>query len=284
MFAGILAGIASAAFLYALLPKLCAGYLSSQRGSKLIKYGCRDMAKEVDDMRKILFPACLAIVVLAACLASAALSSPNLDISQKSASAKAGSFASSSVSYFVPSINMVAIDTREAASGNSMPVSLTVSATLFSDSNQTEEAICGLDRSNFEIDTLEVPPGGKAARIMSVSPAHANFMSSTPCSYWISIIPVADYLNQGSPTSTPPGKQNTWVNGVYTLRLRYMIGGSENAGKTFSFTIGAGASLNEAAKFNNIAAINPKLSPRDIDPINQLNPQPEPPLPSSPSI
>lgn len=27
------------------------------------------------------------------------------------------------------------------------------------------------DRLNFEIDTLEVPPDGKAARIMSVSPS-----------------------------------------------------------------------------------------------------------------
>jgi hypothetical protein len=167
------------------------------------------MAKEVDDIRKILFSACLAIIVLAACLASAALSSPNLDISHKSALAKAGSFASSSVSSFVPSINMEAIDTGQAASGNSKPVNLTVSVTLFSDSNQTAEAICGLDRSNFEIDTLEVPPDGKAARIMSVSPTQANFMySPAPCRYWISIIPITDYLNQGSPTSPSPGKDH----------------------------------------------------------------------------
>jgi hypothetical protein len=251
--------------------------------SKLIKYGCRDMAKEVDDMRKILFSACLAIIILAACLASAALSSPNLDINQKSALAKAGSFASSSVSSFVPSINMEAINTGQAASGNSKPVNLTVSATLFSDSNQTAEAICGLDRSNFEIDTLEVPPDGKAARIMSVTPTLTNFMySPAPCSYWISIIPITDYLNQGSPANPSPGKQNTWVNGVYTLRLRYMNEGSEIAGKTFSFTIGSSASLSEAAKFNKIAAINSKLSPRDVDPINQLNLQP--PMSSNPSF
>ena len=101
------------------------------------KYGCKDMATEVDDMRRILISACLAIIVLAACLASAALSSPNLDMSAQSALAKAGSFASSSVSSFATSINVEAIDTGKAASGNSKPVNLTVSVTQsFSDSNQ----------------------------------------------------------------------------------------------------------------------------------------------------
>ncbi len=76
-------------------------------------------------MRKILITACLAIIVLATCLASGALSSPSSDISQKSALAKAGSgsFASSSN----PSINVDAIDIGQAAPGNSGPVNLTVS-------------------------------------------------------------------------------------------------------------------------------------------------------------
>lgn len=231
-------------------------------------------------MRNILIPACLAIIVLAACFPSVALSSPNLDISQKSALAKAGSFAPS----FAPSINVEAIDTGQAASGNSNPVNLTVNVTqLSSGSDQTAEAICGLERFNFEIYTLEVPPGGKAVRIMMVSPAHDNFMYA-PCSYLVSIIPITDYLNQGSPDKPSPGKQNTWENGVYTLRLIYMNEGYEIAGKTFSFTIGAGTLLGQTAKFNDIVAINPKLSPRDVDPINQLNPQPEPPIPSNPSF
>jgi len=137
------------------------------------------MAKEVADMRRILIPACLEIIVLAACLASAALSSPNLDISQKSALAKAGSFASSSS----PSINVEAIDTGQAASGNSKPVNLTVSVIQsLNDSNQTAEFICGVGKFNFEIDTLEMPPDGKPARIMSVSPTYSNFMYAlAPC-------------------------------------------------------------------------------------------------------
>jgi hypothetical protein len=236
------------------------------------------------DMRKILIPVCLAIIVLAACLASAAISSPNLDTSQKSAQAKEGSFASSSA----PSIKVVAIDTGAAASGNSRPVNLSMSVTQFSsDSNQTAEAICGLDRSNFEIDTLEMPPGGKAARIMSVSSTPANFVYASdpvPCSYGISIIPIADYLNPGSPANPSPAKQNAWVSGAYTLRLRYMNEGSEMASKTFSFAIGASASLVNAAKFTKTAVINSKLSPRDVDPISQLNPQPEPPMQLNPSF
>lgn len=236
------------------------------------------------DMRKILIPVCLAIIVLAACLASAAISSPNLDISQKSAPAKAGSFASSNA----PSINVVAIDTGVAASGNSKPVNLSMSVTQFSsDSNQTAAAICGLDRSNFEIDTLEMPPGGKAARIMSVSSTDANFVYASapiPCSYWISIIPITDYLNQNSPANPSPAKQNTWVNGVYTLSLRYMNEGSEMVSKTFSFTIGTSSSLVNAAKFTKTTVVNSKLSPRDVDPISQLNPQPEPPMQLNPSF
>jgi len=233
-------------------------------------------------MRDILIPACLAIIVLTACLASGALSSPNLDISQKSALANAGSFASSSA----PSINVEAIDIGQAASGNSNPVNLTVNVTqLSSGSDQTAEAICGLERFNFEIYTLEVPPDGKAVRIMMVGPTHDNFMyAPAPCRYLISIIPITDYLNQGSTDKPSPGKQNTWENGVYTLRLIYINEGYEIASKTFSFTIGAGTLLGQTAKFNNIVAINPKLSPRDVDPINQLNPQPEPPIPSNPSF
>lgn len=232
-------------------------------------------------MRNILIPACLAIIVMAACFPSAALSSPNLDISQRSASAKAGLFAPP----FAPSINVEAIDTGQAASGNSNPVNLTVNVTQFSSGSGQAEAICGLDRFDFEIDTLEVPPGGKAARIMSVSPTHDNFMyAPAPCSYLISIIPITDYLNQGSPDKPSPGKQNIWENGVYTLSLIYINEGYETASKAFSFTIGADTLLGQAAKFNNIVAINPKLSPRDVDPINQLNPQPEPPMPLNPSF
>jgi hypothetical protein len=247
----------------------------------LIKHGFKDMAKEVAEMRNILIPAGLVIVVLTACLASGALSSPNLDISQMSALTKAGTFASPSA----PSINVEAIDIGQAASGNSNPVNITVNVTnFFSDSNQAE-AICGLDRFNFEIDTIEVPPDGTAVRIMSVSPTYANFMyAPAACSYWISIIPITNYLNQGSPANPSPGKQNTWENGAYTLRLKYMNGGYETASKPFSFTIGVSASLGEVAEFNKIIAIGSKRSPLNVDPINQLNPQPEPPIPPNPSF
>lgn len=230
-------------------------------------------------MRKITITACLAIIVLATCLASGALSSPSSDIS-KSALAKAGSgsFASSSTS----SINVDAIDTVQAAPGNSGPVNLTVSVIQSLGGIQTSEAICGLERNNFEIDTTEMPPGGKAARIMSVSPKQAGYTNPpAPCSYRISIIPTTDYLNPGSPSS--PAKQNTWASGIYSIRLRYLNQGNEIASKTFSITIGGSVSLVGAERFNKVAGINSN-SLMELDPINQLNPQPEPPKPINPSF
>jgi len=231
-------------------------------------------------MRIILIPAYLAIIVLTTCLASGALSSPN-DMSQQSTLAKTESFAMSSA----PSINVIALDMGLAALGNSRPVNLTVNVTQIIGVAQTAETICGLNRFNFEIDTLELPPDGKAARIMSVSPTYASYMNPpAPCSYWISIIPIADYLNQGSPVNPSPAKQNTWVNGVYTLQLRYMNAGNEIASKTFSFTIGGSPSLGNTIELNKISAINSKRSPYEMDPIDQLNPQPEPPSPLNPSF
>ncbi|HWQ18456.1 MAG TPA: hypothetical protein VN455_01675 [Methanotrichaceae archaeon] len=233
------------------------------------------------DMKKILVPACMAIIVLAMSLAGAMLPSPNFDLNQKSTFAKAGSFTLSPA----PSINLGAIDIGQAASGNSMPVMLTANVTHFLSASKTTEAICGLEMFNFNIDTLEVPPGGKAARIMSVSPTYSSVMyAPASCSYLISIIPITDYLNSGSPNKPSPAKQNTWANGVYTLSLAYLDGGNEIASKTFSFTIGSSTSLADASKFNEVVEINPNLSPLDLDPINQLNPQPEPPKPINPFL
>jgi hypothetical protein len=204
-------------------------------------------------MRKVLITTCLAIVFLSTSLAISVLQSPNLDMSQKSSFADLGSIAYSTV----PSIDVEEINIEQAASGNSKPVNITANVTQFSSSSKTIESICGLGMSNFEIDSIEMPSGGKAARIMSVSPRHANFMYATaPCSYLISIIPITDYLNQGSPYKPSPAKQNTWVNGVYTLRLRYMNGGSEIASTTFSFTIGGDTSWIKDSQFNRVTDTN----------------------------
>jgi len=232
-------------------------------------------------MKKFLVPACLMIIILAISLAGAVQPSPNLDINQKSALAKTGSFVLSSA----PSINLGAIDIGQAAPGNSMVVTLTANVTQFLSDSKTVEAICGLERFNFEIDVLDMPPGGKAARIMSVSPIYASVMyAPAHCSYLISLIPITDYLNPGSPNKPSPSKQNTWVNGVYTLRLIYIDGGNEIASKTFSFTIGSSTSLVEASRFKRVVEIDPTLSPREVDPVNQLNPQPEPPRPINPFL
>jgi hypothetical protein len=211
---------------------------------------------------------CVAIIILTTCLASGALSSPKLTKSPQSALVETESFSMSSA----PSINVNAIDTGLAALGNSRPVNITVNVTQIMDSPKSAEAICGLDRFNFEIDMLEVPPDGKDARIMSVSPTYASYMNPpAPCSYRISIIPITEYLNQGSPANPSPAKLNTWVNGVYILQLKYLNAGNEIASKTFSFTIGGNPSLGNTIELNKISAINSKRSPYEIDPIDQLN-------------
>ncbi len=80
-----------------------------------------------------------------------------------------------------------------------------------------------------------------------------------------------------------PAKQNTWASGIYSIRLRYLNQGNEIASKTFSVTIGGSVPLVGAEKFNKVAAINSK-SLMELNPINQLNPQPEPPKPINPSF
>jgi hypothetical protein len=237
-------------------------------------------------MRKILISACLAVIILAPFLGSGALSSPNLDMNQKSGFAEAGSIALS----YAPSITVMAADLGKAASGNSNPVNITVNVTELSSNSSISEAVCGLDRFNFEIDTLEVPPDGKALRIMMVNQENPNFMyAPAPCSYRTSIVPISDYLDQGSPNKPSPSRQNVWANGLYTFRLRYLNDGSETISDAFSFKIGPDGSLSQASRSSKIAVANPKLPVRDsgniihLDPINQLNPQPEPPMPVKPS-
>jgi hypothetical protein len=150
------------------------------------------------------------------------------------------------------------LDTMQAASGNSLPVIFTTNLVQISSDSKSAEPICALEKSNFEIDTLEVPYGGKDARILSFSPTYASLMNApASCSYLISIVPITDYLilepqSQQFSAKPSPTKQNTWVKGIYTLRLRYMNDGNEIASKTFSFTIGKKESSVETSKFNKI--------------------------------
>lgn len=199
-------------------------------------------------MKRVLIQSCLAVILLAMYSASAM---PNLDLAQKPTVANTGSFASS----LAPSININSVEMGQAAYGNFMPVNLTISVTQFLSDSKAVESVCGLERFDFEVDALEIPLNGKAARIMSVAPIYA------PCSYLISIIPTTDYLNSGSPNRPSPAKQNTWVNGVYTLSLRYLKGGNEVASKTFSFTIGGSTTWIKESKFHKVEDGNSKMSP-----------------------
>jgi len=123
------------------------------------------------------------------------------------------------------SININAIEGK-ASSGNGEPIKLIVNVTKIVKNSQPVEDICGLDASNFKIETLTVPPYGATVGIKSVAPApHPNFMyGQSPCNHEISIIP-----------TSYQGKQSTWLNGKYVLKLDYIKGGHQLASREFKF-------------------------------------------------
>lgn len=122
-----------------------------------------------------------------------------------------------------PYINIGLIKVSPAYPGNFMPVNMSVSVI----SPATQQTICGLDATNFKLDTLRVPPYGPAVVIKNVFAISAIAINQSPsCDYWISMVP-ASYN----------GKQYTWVSGTYTLKLYYIKKGQQIANKTFSFRV-----------------------------------------------
>lgn len=150
--------------------------------------------------------ASIMIVVLAANIVSGATPLPNMALNKQPVTAR--------TDITVPAINLNGINFGQAAPGNSWPVNLTVNVT------QMGNGICNLNASNFKLDTITVPPNGSAVVIKSVTLApHPNFMyGSSPCSYWVLVVPDNNH-----------GRQNTWANGNYTLRLDYLNGGKQLA-------------------------------------------------------
>jgi len=179
-------------------------------------------------------------------------------------------------------ININAVDVGQASSGNSRPVNITVNVTQGSDASFPRQSVCGLDRFDFQLDTIELPPNGYAARIMSVTPVQNNFMyAPAPCSYLISLIPVSDYLNQESPAKPSPAKPHSWTSGIYIFQLTWVKEGNEIARKSFSISIGEVGFPHQSSEISPLPAMNSRSSWHGIDPIDQLNPQPEPPRPLS---
>ncbi len=122
-----------------------------------------------------------------------------------------------------PSININLIKIAPATSGNSEPVNVGVKII----SGVTHQDICGLDASNFNIDTLTVPPGGPAIIIKNVFPTSSVAINQPmSCDYWLNIVP-----------TSYQGSQYTWLTGTYTLKLYYAANGKRLASRTFSFRV-----------------------------------------------
>jgi len=122
-----------------------------------------------------------------------------------------------------PSINVNLIKIAPASPGNSKPVNVGVKVI----SGVTHLDICGLNASNFSMDTLTVPPGGPAIVIENVFPISSVAINQPmSCDYWLYIVP-----------TSYQGNQYTWVTGTYTLKLYYVANGQQLANKTFSFRV-----------------------------------------------
>jgi hypothetical protein len=122
-----------------------------------------------------------------------------------------------------PTINIILIKIAPASAGNSEPVNVGVKVI----SGATHQDICGLDASNFYLDTLTVPPGGPAIVIKDVLPTSSVAINQpVSCDYWLYLVP-----------TSYQGNQYTWLTGTYTLKLYYVANGQQLANRTFSFRV-----------------------------------------------
>ncbi|MCX6680733.1 MAG: hypothetical protein NTX42_10285 [Methanothrix sp.] len=122
-----------------------------------------------------------------------------------------------------PTINIISIKIAPASAGNSEPVNVGVKVI----SGATHQDICGLDASNFNLDTLTVPPGGPAIVIKEVLPTSSVAINQpVSCDYWLYLVP-----------TSYQGNQYTWLTGTYTLKLYYVANGQKLADRTFSFRV-----------------------------------------------
>lgn len=124
---------------------------------------------------------------------------------------------------FAPFINIFSIKIAPAAPGNSEPVTAGVKV----QSAIKKEDICGLDASNFKLETITVPPGGAAVVIKNVYATSSTAVNQpVDCNFWLELVPTSFQ-----------GTQYTWLTGTYTLKLYYLKDGQQIADKTFSFRV-----------------------------------------------
>ncbi|MDD2836145.1 MAG: hypothetical protein PHY05_08335 [Methanothrix sp.] len=122
-----------------------------------------------------------------------------------------------------PTIDIILIKIAPASPGNSEPVNVGVKVV----SGGMKQDICGLDASNFNLETLTVPPGGPAIVIKNIYPTSSVAINQpVSCDYWLDMVP-----------TSYQGNQYTWLTGTYTLKLNYVADGQQLASKTFSFRV-----------------------------------------------
>jgi hypothetical protein len=120
-----------------------------------------------------------------------------------------------------PTINFISTKIAPASPGNSEPVNVGVKVI----SGVTQQDICGLDASNFNLETLTVPPGGAAVVIKNVYPTSSIAINQPmSCDYWLDLVP-----------TSYQSSQYTWLTGIYTLKLYYVTNGKQLANQTFRF-------------------------------------------------
>jgi hypothetical protein len=120
-------------------------------------------------------------------------------------------------------IEIILIKIAPALPGNSEPINVGVKVV----SGVMKQDICGLDATNFNLETLTVPPGGPAIVIKNIYPTSSVAINQpVSCDYWLDMVP-----------TSYQGNQYTWLTGTYTLKLNYVVDGQQIASKTFSFRI-----------------------------------------------
>lgn len=127
----------------------------------------------------------------------------------------------------VPFIDIIYINTWQAAAGNSERVFVGIEIT------QLGTDIMGLDNANFKVEPISVPAYGPGVRISSVEE-----VTDAVHFYVLEMIPEQICKSVDYPSKAPaPCKQLTWMPGDYSLKLHYIADGKEITDKLIEFTI-----------------------------------------------
>ena len=160
--------------------------------------------------------ACLLAVIMTVSIINEASSKSNLMLTENETISYSNNISKLS-------INVKSIDLTQSVSGNRKPINLGISVINLLDKNY----ICGLNASNFEVETLKVASYGAAMTIMDVFPITlASHNNSAICNYCVSIIP-----------RTYKSQEYIWKTGAYAIKINYINKGQRLANTTVGFRI-----------------------------------------------